>query len=154
MLKLKLQYLGHLMQTDNSLEKSQMLGKIEGRKKRGCQRMRCLDSITDAMNMNLANLWDMLRDKKAWHAAVHGVTKSWTQLGNWTTTSHCELSQWATLGVHFLFPPSLYANIGALEEEEGSEREQTLPLPPQLESDTWSRLGMVEVRGRKWQGVE
>ena len=53
MLKLKLQYLGHLMQTDNSLEKSQMLGKIEGRKKRGCQRMRCLDSITDAMNMNL-----------------------------------------------------------------------------------------------------
>ena len=82
MLKLKLQYLGHLMQTDNSLEKSQMLGKIEGRKKRGCQRMRCLDSITDAMNMNLANLWDMLRDKKAWHAAVHGVTKSWTQLGN------------------------------------------------------------------------
>ena len=76
MLKLKLQYLGHLMQTDNSLEKSQMLGKIEGRKKRGCQRMRCLDSITDAMNMNLANLWDMLRDREAWYAVVHGVSES------------------------------------------------------------------------------
>ena len=69
---------GHLMGTDDSLKKSLMLGKIEGRKKRGCQRMRCLDSITDAMNMNLANLWDMLRDKKAWHAAVHGVAKSQT----------------------------------------------------------------------------
>ena len=82
MLKLKLQYFGHLMQTDHPLEKSLMLGKIEGERRRGRQRMRRLDGITDAMNMNLANLWDMLRDKKAWHAAVHGVTKSWTQLGN------------------------------------------------------------------------
>ena len=82
MLKLKLQYLGHLMQTDNSLEKSQILGKIEGRRRRGCQRMRWLESITDAMNMNLAKFWEILRDMKVWHAAVHGVTKSWTQLGD------------------------------------------------------------------------
>ena len=78
MLKLKLQYLGHLMQTDNSLEKSQSLGKIEGRRRRGCQRMRWLESITDAMNMNLAKLWEILRDKKVWHAAVHEVAKSRT----------------------------------------------------------------------------
>ena len=82
MLKLKIQYLGHLMQMDNSLEKSQILGKIEGRRRRGCQRMRWLDSITDAMNVNLAKLWKILRDKKIWHAAVHGVTKIWTPLSD------------------------------------------------------------------------
>ena len=82
MLKLKLQCLGHLMQTDNSLEKSQMLGKIEGRKKRGCQRMRWLDSITDAMNMNLGKFREMVRDRETCHASVHGVPKSWAHLGD------------------------------------------------------------------------
>ena len=78
MLKLKLQYFGHLMQTDDSLEKSLMLEKIEGQRRRGCQRMRWLDGITDAKNMNVGKLQEMARDRQAWRAAVHGVTKSQT----------------------------------------------------------------------------
>ena len=76
MLKLKLQYFGHLIQTDDSLEKSLMLGKIEGRRRRGHQRLRWLDDITDAMNVNLGKLREMVKDREAWRAAVHGVTES------------------------------------------------------------------------------
>ena len=78
MLKLKLQYFGHLIQTADSLEKSLMLGKMEGRRRRGHQRMRWLDGITDAKDMNLGQLQEMVREREAWRAAVHGVTKSWT----------------------------------------------------------------------------
>ena len=110
MLKLKLQYFGHLMRRTDSLEKTLMLGKIEGRRRRGWQRMRWLDGITDMMDMNLSRLQKLVMDREIWHAAIHGVTKSQTRLSDWTKLNWTRMTwfqavMWTFCLFFFFFSP-------------------------------------------------
>jgi len=150
MLKLKLQYFDHLMWKANSLEKILMLGKIECKRTRGQQRMRWLDSILDSMGMNLSKLQNIVKDGGIWHAAVHGVAKSWTQLSDWTTKEAFWVIWWTTLLEPRPYPlgkKQSHLNIGRRNVTVGQKKAECQRIDASNFStgyDSWKSLGQQE----------